>query len=64
MNFGILNHGEIGQNMPQSQTCAMMKTCVMTSHVHFERGSVISDCLVSIGPITRSIIVVHFCSTI
>ena len=36
-----------GRNMPRRLTCAIMKTCVMTSHVrHSERGSVTSDCLV------------------
>ena len=40
------------QSMPRCQTCIMMKTCVMTSHVrHRQRGSVISDCLVIDGNI-------------
>ena len=35
------------QNSQWHQTCAVMKTCIMTSHVHHsERESVISDCLV------------------
>ena len=35
------------QSMPRRQTCIVMKTCIMMSHVcHSERGFVISDCLV------------------
>ena len=36
------------QSTPQRQACTVMKTCIITSHVHHsERGSVISDCLVT-----------------
>ena len=40
----ILHHWEIEHDMPQHQTCIIMKTCIMTSHVrHGERGSVIYE---------------------
>ena len=45
----IRHHQKIGQSMPQRQTCIIIKTCVMTSHVpRSERGSVIADCLVTL----------------
>ena len=48
----ILHHARCDkichQSTPRHQTCIVVKTCIMASHVsHSKRGTVIYDCLVS-----------------